>query len=218
MVTEVGKRDGFAEGEGASSSRRELAASVSSPSLWGWGRAGPPPSAFCSPAAASCFVQVQGLAGGSEHLGWVLGARHEMQWGSRGDTCTSQPLFSATKTCYQGGVTRCRSLEHPWKLQLGAPGNSSGCSLPESRCVTHPPTPYTTTVAFLFLPLTTLSVGVMRWHPHSAGSLQKVPLCLGKFIQQTKDQFSSVVSSHPVPIPLLLSVKHLQEQLVLQRS
>lgn len=41
---------------------------------------------------------------------------------------------------------------------------------------------------------------------------------LGKLIQQTKKQFQNVVSSHPDPIPVLLSVKHLQEQLVLLKG
>lgn len=44
---------------------------------------------------------------------------------------------------------------------------------------------------------------------------------MGKFIQQTKEWFSNVVSSHPDPVPfflLLLSVKHLQEQLVLLKG
>jgi len=45
-----------------------------------------------------------------------------------------------------------------------------------------------------------------------------MPLCLDKFIQQTKEQFSNVVSSHPDPIPFLLSVKHLHKQLFLLKG
>ena len=79
---------------------------------------GPLPKAFSSPApglvpgawdgvaATLCFMLVQGLSLGSEHPGYVPGACHEMQWGSLGDICALQPLFSATKTCYQQDVMK----------------------------------------------------------------------------------------------------------------
>lgn len=177
---------------------------------------GPPPKAFCSPApglvtgvrdgvaATSCFMLVQGLSLSSEHPGYVLGACHEMQWGSLGDICALQPLFSTTKACYQWDVMKSlRSTLGSSSLVLQV---APAVSLPDSQSESH--LPYTITIT-LFSFLTLHSVGVTRGHPFCGIFAEGAPL--GKFIQQTKEQFSNVVSSHPDPILFLLSVKHLQQ-------
>lgn len=50
----------------------------------------------------------------------------------------------------------------------------------------------------------------MMWHPFCG-------ILFGQ-IYSNKKQFQDVVSSHPDPIPVLLSVKLLQEQLVLLKG